>query len=146
MHRSSDSPQRGPPLRPFAVRIPTVSYLDDPRVFLAAERTLLAWQRTALALMGFGFVVERFGLFLHMVVGQALTAAQRGFSLWLGVGMTLLGGALCVASALQFRTVIHSLGEAEIPRGYWTGCGVWLGFGLAVIALALAIYFVLSAV
>ena len=59
--------------------------------------------------------------------------------------MTLLGGLLCVGSAVQFRTVIRSLGEAEIPRGYWTGCGVWLGFTLAVIALGLAIYFVLSA-
>lgn len=123
-----------------------MSYLDDPRVFLAAERTLLAWQRTALALMGFGFVVERFGLFLHMVVGEALTPAQRGFSLWLGVGMTLGSGALCIVSSVQFRTVILALGEQEIPRGYWTNCGVWLGFGLATIALALAVYFVLSAV
>jgi putative membrane protein len=33
--------------------------------YLAAERTLLAWIRTGLALMGFGFVVARFGLFLQ---------------------------------------------------------------------------------
>lgn len=45
---------------------------DDPRVLFAAERTLLAWQRPAIRLMAFGFVVERFGLFLRMVVALAI--------------------------------------------------------------------------
>ena len=35
-----------------------MSDLNDPRVFFAAERTLLAWTRTSLTLMAFGFVIE----------------------------------------------------------------------------------------
>lgn len=37
--------------------------MSDPRVFFAAERTLLAWIRTGLTVMAFGFLVARFGLF-----------------------------------------------------------------------------------
>jgi putative membrane protein len=122
-----------------------MSYLDDPRVLFAAERTLLAWQRSAIALMGFGFVVERFGLFLRMFGNQPLSASQRGFSLWLGVSLLLIGAGVAVVSALQFRTVVRGLGEKEIPRGYWTNFAVWLNFVLAVVALALAAHFVASA-
>lgn len=122
-----------------------MSYLDDPRVLFAAERTLLAWQRSAIALMGFGFVVERFGLFLRMFSNQPLSAAQRGFSLWLGVSLLLIGAGVAVVSALQFRTVVRGLGEKEIPRGYWTNLAVWLNFALAGVALALVVNFVANA-
>lgn len=121
-----------------------MSYLDDPRVLFAAERTLLAWQRTAIALMGFGFVVERFGLFLRIVTNQPLSIAQRGASLWLGVVLLLLGALMGVASAIQFRQVVRGLGEKEIPRVYWVNMGVVLNFILAGIALVLALYFVAS--
>ena len=47
-------------------------------------------------------------------------------------------------SALQFRKVVRALGDKEIPRGYWTAPGVWLNFMLALVALTLAVYFVVT--
>ena len=95
--------------------------------------------------MGFGFVVERCGLFLRMVMNQPATGAQRAFSLWLGVGLLTLGAGVAVVWALQFRAVVRGLGEREIPRNDWTQLGVWLNFILALIGLALAIHFVAGA-
>jgi len=117
-------------------------YTADPRVLFAAERTLLAWQRSAIALMGFGFVVERFGLFLQMAAHQPLAASQRGFSLGLGVLLLVLGAAVALISARQFRQVAKSLDPAVVPPGYWTHVGVGLNVIIAVIALAFAMHFV----
>ena len=74
-----------------------------------------------------------------------MSPSQRGFSLWLGVGLLLIGDGVSVISAMQFRTVVRGLGEKEIPRGYWTHLGVWLNFVLAFVAQALAIHFVTGA-
>ncbi len=122
-----------------------MSYLDDPRVLFAAERTLLAWQRTALALMGFGFVIERSGLFLTLAGPSQATALQRGLSLGLGILFLLMGAAVSLFSAHQFRAVLRGLGPAEIPPGYRTHFGVVINVALALLAVALAAHFLLSA-
>src|SRR4051812_21414036 len=62
-----------------AARISRMSDLNDPRVLFAAERTLLAWSRTAAGLMAFGFLVDRTGL---IVQGKA---AAGDFGFWIGL-------------------------------------------------------------
>lgn len=119
-----------------------MSYTADPRVLFAAERTLLAWQRSAIALMGFGFVVERFGLFLQMVAHEPVAGPHRGFSLGLGVLLLLLGAGVALISARQFRQIAKNLEPEVVPPGYWTQVGVGLNIIIALIALAFAVRFV----
>jgi putative membrane protein len=121
-----------------------MSYTADPRVLFAAERTLLAWQRSAIALMGFGFVVERFGLFLEMVMHQPQASAQRS-SLACGVLLLILGAAVALISARQFLQVAKDLDPSVVPPGYWTRVGVVLNVIIAMIAVLLAVHFLWAA-
>src|SRR3954463_6405794 len=86
---------------------------EDPRVRLAGERTLLAWVRTGLALMGFGFVIARFGLFLREVAASSGGAApaSTGFSLWVGTGLVVLGVAVNLLAAAEQRRFLGALGQ-----------------------------------
>ena len=64
---------------------PTPNPNSDPRVFFAAERTLLAWVRTGLTIMALGFVVSRFGLFVRLLELQAPAAALEAVGALLGL-------------------------------------------------------------
>lgn len=122
-----------------------MSYLDDPRVLFAAERTLLAWQRTAIALIGLGFVVERFGLFLRLVSGGApLPAGHAHVSLIFGIIFLVSGAMISAFTARQFQRFVRELSAAELPRNYSLWLGPAANFALAIVASCMAMWFVVT--
>src|SRR5580704_8641838 len=79
--------------------------------YLAAERTVLAWIRTGLALMGFGFVVARFGLFLQelQAVQHSFPAQSFGLSLWFGTALIAIGVLVNLFAAWQHARLVREL-------------------------------------
>ena len=112
--------------------------------YLAAERTLLAWIRTGLALMGFGFVLARFALFLgelHMMQNsQPLNSS--GFSLWSGTGLIAAGVAVNVFAGWHHLRMVRDLDRGNKVSRHPTIMAVGIAFFLALIGLAMAIYLV----
>lgn len=107
----------------------------DLRIVQANERTLLAWVRTALGIMAFGFVVARLGLWLQ----QVQPAARIGGSLSIGVALVALGSGILVMAAARF-TRSHRAIVAGRPHVVGTLPGVATAGLLALAGLALAIY------
>lgn len=113
---------------------------NDPRVFFAAERTLLAWVRTSIGLIGLGFVVARFGLFLRVIRAHPGEEVGRHLSsVVLGLVLALVGSGLAVAAAWQHRRFCRTLGPADLPPSYHVGLGPLLGFGVAAAGVVLAV-------
>jgi inner membrane protein YidH len=110
----------------------------------ANERTFLAWVRTAIAIMAFGFLVERFDLFLK-IAGQTL--ARRPLSVggqFVGnvAGLTLIGLGACtiVLALMRFRRTAIAIDSAEMRPGSGERFDVALASLLSVIGAVLFLY------
>ena len=90
--------------------------IDRQREHQANERTFLAWLRTSIALIGFGFAIARFGLFLRelqsSVTGQAVPTHSVISSQTIGIGLVIIGIVLIALSAWRYNRVLE-----QIERG-----------------------------
>jgi putative membrane protein len=111
---------------------------------LAAERTYLAWSRTGLALLGLGFVVARFGLFLERLdcIEHITTAHSYGLSLWFGTGLILAGVAVYLSSAWHYVRLMRALNRREVVPVRPSVQAVLVAVFLALVGLAMAIYLI----
>jgi putative membrane protein len=112
--------------------------------YLAIERTLLAWIRTGLALMGFGFVVARFGLFLQRVltVENASPAQSYGLSLWFGTALIVAGIAVNAFAGWHHIRLVRQLDSGEPAHSRASLQAVAIAFFLALAGLIMAIYLI----
>lgn len=112
--------------------------------YLAAERTLLAWIRTGLALMGFGFVVARFGLFLQELaaVGSVSSAQSYGLSLWFGTALIAMGVLVNLFAGWQHARLVKELDRGGPTHARPAAPAVAIALFLALVGLAMTIYLI----
>ena len=115
-------------------------------VYLAAERNLTAWIRTALSLMALGFVIDRFGLILHSLpLNPASATYPRILSTWGGSILIGMGVVMTVAAGLRylhFAREYRRRRNTEVHNGMYAGAlfSLLLGaFGIVLIVLLTAI-------
>jgi putative membrane protein len=113
-------------------------------VYFAAERTLLGWVRTALGLMAFGFVVDRFGLLLMQFnPGTGATSYPRAFSLWAGTALVISGVIMNVAAAVRYtRFMIRYRREGSTEPGHGLALAVFFTLFAAAAGTAIALFLI----
>jgi putative membrane protein len=118
----------------------------DLRVYFSAERTLLSWIRTGVAMMGFGFVVARVGMYMSESAAAASGApdGKLSFALWVGTALLVLGVAVTVAGAIGYVRTLRRLNRGDTIAFKPVSLAVMTALSLALIGLVMTAYLVLS--
>lgn len=115
---------------------------QDPRIYMAAERTFLAWIRTGVAMMGFGFVIARFGFFLRELASQRLQNEPNrlGISLPLGISLVILGTVVIFLSVVRHHRYIEAIDRNEFRRAFGSTFAMLVAGLLCAVGIAMSIY------
>jgi uncharacterized protein (DUF302 family)/uncharacterized membrane protein YidH (DUF202 family) len=114
--------------------------------YLAAERTVLAWIRTGIALMGLGFVLARFGLFLQEFnhLQPDFQVKQYGISLWIGIALILMGVSVCLLSTFRHLRMLRQLEAGESLYRHKPRLVIGVAVALVILGLVMAGYLIFA--
>jgi putative membrane protein len=128
------------------------------RVHFANERTFLAWIRTSIGIMAFGFVVEKFALFVkqisyflqksglpegrHILGGGELPPSSRGYSAIFGIFLVALGALMAFLAFIRYKKVEKQIDEDSYEPSIILD--FLLALSVLVIGILLIIYLVHS--
>jgi|ERR1022692_1664198 putative membrane protein len=107
---------------------------------LANERTFLAWVRTSIGIMAFGFVVVKFSLFVKqigIVLGKQIILQQHGFSNIIGIVLVAAGSSSLILSFIQYKRT-----EKQINNGNYISSS-WLTGALAIFIFLVSIFLII---
>lgn len=131
---------------------------SDPRVFFAAERTLLAWVRSGITVMALGFVVAKFGLFLTLLsTSSTITTStitksavtnhphlSSSLSDVFGIALAIIGVAIILGAQLNHHLYVQTLPPEDVPKLAITWLASLLSCSIACVGIMLAIYLVFA--
>jgi uncharacterized membrane protein YidH (DUF202 family) len=123
--------------------------ITNRRVHMANERTFLAWIRTSVGIMAFGFVVEKFALFMKQI--SLITAgsnpdgtiiSSHKYSAIMGVVIVILGALMGVFAFLRFKKVEKQINEDNFQPS--AILNILLTLSVLIIGVFLVIYLINS--
>jgi putative membrane protein len=117
--------------------------------YLANQRTFLSWVRTSIALIGLGFAIERFSLFLQQfrlianpdTTGNAASATAHDYSALVGIGMIIVGTGLIVYALKNYLESNKTIASGKyMPKNaiIYTTSATIIGLGIIMIIFLIA--------
>ncbi|HEV7331484.1 MAG TPA: DUF202 domain-containing protein [Flavisolibacter sp.] len=111
-----------------------------PADYLANERTFLAWIRTSIALMGFGFVIVKFAVFLRQaafMTNRQLPLPENQSSAVTGIVMVILGALVASLAYIRYRNIEKQLQRNDYFPSKWLSVLVTAAIVIGSILLVL---------
>jgi putative membrane protein len=112
----------------------------------AAERTLLAWVRTTLALMGAGILIVRFGLSATNAEGGGPGQSQQAadLSMWIGAGLILIAAVFTILAVFEHVRFVKSITTKQPAAPNCHSLSVLFSVAIGILGTGLALFVIFT--